>query len=112
MYTYYKEIIDKEHYLLQKEVTAVSGFVSEKGNPHTQLIGAALKDYIKRNNLEQMYWFSSFHAAMLSVYQKSIYLPMLEELYNKIGNVNRGSIEIGEKKYVFCLTHKAFGGVA
>lgn len=112
MYTYYKEIVEKEHYLLQKEVTAISGFISGKGNPHTQLIGAALKEYMKRNNIEQIYWFSSFHVTMLNVYPKSVYMPMLQELYDKIGNKNKGNIEIGDKKYSFGLIHKAFGGVA
>lgn len=113
MYKYYKQVFDSEHYLLQKEVAAISGFVSTGNNPHTQMIGAALKEYVENHKVDSMLYYSTLHKAMLNVYPRIVYQPVLEELYRKIGPNLRGSIEIGGKKYAYALTHKAmFGGAA
>lgn len=111
MYAYYKRVVDAEHYLLQKEIAEISGFVSGNNNPHTQLVGAALKNYVEVNKLESFFYFSTAYKSLLNVYPKSIYKPVLEMLYEKIGDNAKGSIEIAGKKYSYGLIHKAiFGG--
>jgi hypothetical protein len=113
MYTYYKQVIDKEHCLLQNELAQISGFVSGGDNPHTQLIGAALKEYIIANKIEPLYFYSGQHRKLLSVFPQAVYKPVLEALYAKVGNNSRGKIEIGGKTYAYTLIHRAIlGGVA
>ena len=56
MFTYYKSVASKEHYLFAIELARAYGIYSTTGRPHVLFVTALMNAYYKHNSKEELYY--------------------------------------------------------
>lgn len=82
---YFIEVFSEEHMLFAKEIASLYDIMDSKGNPNYSLVGKAINEYIKENNIEYNQLFYNTKNGLRKVFPKHIYIPALKYYKDKYG---------------------------
>ena len=110
MYEYIKgkKIECEEHMLSASEIASMYGIQTENKQPHSLMIAAILRDYVRKTNLNIAEYYYSHNRGCMRVYPELLWKPAMSEFiyYNDLDVDNNQQtkvykIDSEKKKFVY-----------
>lgn len=115
MYEYIKgkKIECKEHMLSASEIATIYGIQTENKQPHSLMIAAILREYVRKTNLNIAEYYYPHSKGCMRVYPELLWEPAISEFMyynisddNDIQQVKIYKVDFEKKKFVYIYNKK------
>lgn len=104
MFTYYKPIVSREHYLFASELARAYGIYSTTGRPHALFVTALMNAYYKHTPREELYYETRHGLKRVFPDGEKVLDLMIDKFRALPGKVK--NYEIEGRKYKIVLEEK------